>query len=321
MKEPAYRIELRPPDITPYRTGNTGLDYVTTLDSGRPGPHVVINALTHGNELCGAIAIDFLFRAGVRPLLGRLTLCLANVIAYRAFSPVQPTASRYIDEDFNRLWSPEILDGTGDSLELRRARTLRAIYERADYLLDLHSMQHATAPLTLCGRTERGRVLACALGFPEWVVSDGGHKSGRRLIDYPIFAEEKGHQTALLVECGQHWHRTSASVAVETTLRLLSHLGILDRDFVGRYLPQVVRPRPKIIEVTDAVTVGSDTFTFAADYIGMERISRQGTVIAHDGDREIRTPYDECILIMPARRLKAGQTAVRLGRITGTCPD
>jgi hypothetical protein len=36
-------------------------------------------------------------------------------------------------------------------------------------------------------------------------------------------------------------------------------------------------------------------------------------VIAHDGSTPIRTPYDDCILIMPSRRLASGLTAVRLG--------
>ena len=39
-----------------------------------------------------------------------------------------------------------------------------------------------------------------------------------------------------------------------------------------------------------------------------------GTVIAYDGTRPIRTPYDDCVLIMPSRRLAPGLTAVRLGR-------
>jgi hypothetical protein len=29
----------------------------------------------------------------------------------------------------------------------------------------------------------------------------------------------------------------------------------------------------------------------------------------------VRTPYDDCILIMPSRRLAPGLTAVRLGRL------
>ena len=32
----AYRVELTPPDIEPYREGNTGIDYVTTFTSAAP---------------------------------------------------------------------------------------------------------------------------------------------------------------------------------------------------------------------------------------------------------------------------------------------
>ena len=42
---------------------------------------------------------------------------------------------------------------------------------------------------------------------------------------------------------------------------------------------------------------------------------RAGTLVARDGDTEIRTPYDECALVMPMRRrARPGDTAVRLGR-------
>jgi hypothetical protein len=56
-----YPVELTVPDISVYRSGNTGLDYVTTFDSEKPGPHVMVSAVTHGNELCGAITLDFCF--------------------------------------------------------------------------------------------------------------------------------------------------------------------------------------------------------------------------------------------------------------------
>jgi predicted deacylase len=65
----AYRVELTPPDLSPYREGNTGIEYVTSFVAGEPGPHVLITALTHGNEICGAITLDKLFRAGVRRAL------------------------------------------------------------------------------------------------------------------------------------------------------------------------------------------------------------------------------------------------------------
>jgi predicted deacylase len=103
-------IELFPPDISAYAAGNTGIDYYTTFDSGMPGPHVLVNAVTHGNELCGAIALDFLFRHDVRPIRGKLSLGFANYMAFLRFDPAGPTASRYVDEDINRLWSPDVLD-------------------------------------------------------------------------------------------------------------------------------------------------------------------------------------------------------------------
>ena len=41
-----------------------------------------MQALTHGNEVCGAIAVDWLLREGVRPRRGTLTLIFANAEAY-----------------------------------------------------------------------------------------------------------------------------------------------------------------------------------------------------------------------------------------------
>ena len=48
MSDEIYPVELVAPDIEPYRKGNLGIDFVTSFDSGKPGPHVMINAVTHG---------------------------------------------------------------------------------------------------------------------------------------------------------------------------------------------------------------------------------------------------------------------------------
>lgn len=315
MIESAPPIQLVPPDVAPYRRGNTGVDFATTLTSGRPGPHVVVNALMHGNELCGAVALDALFRMGVRPVRGSLTLAFANVAAYRAFDAERPYVSRFIDEDMNRLWAPEVLDSRRSSVELRRARALRPLYDTADVLLDLHSMTNDTAPLTLCGRTARAASLARALGHPAWIVADAGHSAGRRLLDYPRFAEG-GAGTALLVECGQHWRAETGAVALEVCLRLLRALDLVDPSTVAGRIPERGGPA-RLVEVTHAVTAATDGFTFAEPYAGLEVIPRAGTVIGRDGAVPVATPYDDCVLIMPGRRLRPGQTAVRLGRIVG----
>jgi predicted deacylase len=312
----SYAIELSAPDIARYAAGNTGIPYVTTFDSGRPGPHVLVNALTHGNEICGAIALDRLFRDGVRPVAGKLTLSFANVEAYGRFDPANPTASRFVDEDFNRVWDIAMLDGSRQSAELRRARALRPIVAAADLLLDLHSMQHATAPLMLAGLRDKSVALARRVGVPAIIVRDAGHAAGRRMRDYGAFDEPASPKTALLVECGQHWEKRSAEVASETTLRFLAAAGVLPAAEAVRILDRAAPPQ-RTVTVTDAVTITSDRFEFADDYRGLEVVPCAGTLIARDGGQEVRTPYDECILIMPSRRLQRGQTAVRLGRFTG----
>lgn len=312
----SYRIELTPPDIEPYRAGNTGIPFVTTLTAAEPGPHVMVCALTHGNEICGAIALDRLLRAGIRPRRGRMTLSFNNVAAYREFDPRYPIASRYIDEDFNRLWHPAILDGPRQSVELDRARAMRPVVESADFLLDLHSMQYATAPLMLAGLLPRSRELARRIGIPELIMCDAGHAAGPRMRDYGGFGDPESPKTALLIECGQHWERRSAQVATDVMLRFLIALGVATRDDVASLgdADFDANPRQRVIEVTAAVTITGDRFDFVEDYRGLEVIPRIGTLIGLDGGREIRTPYDDCVLIMPSRRLLRGQTAVRLGR-------
>jgi predicted deacylase len=311
-----YRVELMPPDIAPYRAGNTGTEYVTSFAAAAPGPHVLVMALTHGNEICGAIALDRLLRAGIRPRRGTLTLAFNNVAAYREFDPRYPIASRYIDEDFNRLWDPTTLDGPRHSTELDRARALRPFVDAADFLLDLHSMQYATAPLMLAGLLPRSRALAQKVGIPELIMCDRGHAAGPRMRDYGGFGDPAAAKTALLIEAGQHWERRAAEVACDFMLRFLIALDVVTRDEVAALGGPdfAAAPRQRVIEVTEAVTIAYDHFDFAGNFRGLEVLPKEGTLIGRDGPREVRTPYDNCVLVMPSRRLVRGQTAVRLGR-------
>jgi predicted deacylase len=315
MQNDSYPIELSAPDIAPYKAGNTGTDYVTCFDSGKPGPHVMLTAVVHGNELCGAIALDWLFRHDVRPLQGRLSLGFMNVAAYLSFDPANPTASRFVDEDFNRLWTAAVLDNPERrSAELTRARGLRPYIDTVDLLLDIHSMQQKTPPLMMAGPLAKGRQLAKAVGLPEIVVTDSGHAAGRRMRDYEGFADPASPKNALLVECGQHWEAAAGPLAIHTALRFLLVNGVIDADFAAQGLDGVTLPRQQFIEVTGPVTIANENFRFVEDYRGLEVIPKAGTVIAYDGEAPVATPYDDCVLIMPSRRLNPGASAVRLGR-------
>lgn len=312
---PSVAVELQAPDIRDHRQSSTGTDYIHTFDSGEPGPHAMVNALTHGNEICGAIVVDRLLRQALRPTRGKLTLAFANIEAFSRFDPANPYATRFVDEDFNRVWSPQTLDGTGTTVELRRARALRPFIEAADYLLDIHSMLEPSPPVMICGPLEKGIRFAFDVGVPQHVVSDTGHANGTRMRDFDGFGDPSSPRNALLVECGQHWERSSERVAWQTTWRFLNQLGLVDPAQAAREIDLEV-PAQRLIRVTEAVIASSPAFRFAKSFTGLDVIPRQGDVIAWDGDQPVRAPYDNCVLVMPVpNNVKTGLTAVRLGRL------
>ncbi len=311
---PIPPIDIAFPDIGRWKAGNIGTAYVWRFASDCAGPQVTIQALTHGNEVCGAIANDWLLREGVRPVRGTLTLTFANVEAYQRFKPEDPFSSRCVDEDFNRLWTSEVLDGDRQSQDLRRARELRPVYDATDYLLDLHSMTDACPPLALAGRQRKGLELAQAIGVPEHIVIDAGHAAGKRLRDYGAFDDPVDPRSAVLIECGQHWERAAPEVAKQSALRFLRHFGMLDQAFLEAHLDTAPRPPQRAIEITDVVTITTENFAFACPVGGLDVIGKGGSLLAHDGDRAVYTPYDDAVLVMPTRQPKKGETAVRIGR-------
>jgi predicted deacylase len=310
-------IEVAFPDLGRWAAGNAGIPYVWTFAAERAGPHVLLQALTHGNEVCGAIALDWLLDTGTRPVRGTLTVCFANIAAYRTFDHAEPFSSRCVDEDYNRLWTEEVLDGPRSSTDLARARELRPLYDHVDYLLDLHSMTDPCPPLMMAGRQRKGVELAQSLGTPAHIIVDGGHAAGKRLRDYAFFDDPADPRNALLLECGQHWESAAPDVARRVTLLFLRHFGMTDPAFLERHLEPLPMPEQKVIEVTDAITITTDAFAFAIPVHGLHVVPEAGTLLARDGDTEVLTPYDHCVLIMPTRRPRMGETAVRLGRYVG----
>jgi succinylglutamate desuccinylase len=305
---PEFAVRIAAPDLTPYLQGNTGIEGFTTLDSGRPGPHVVAVSLIHGNEFAGAIVLVELLAAGFIPKCGRLTLGFANLAAFARFDAENPTASRYAEEDMNRVWDDYQLFGVRHSLELDRARQIRPLVDTADMLLDLHTMLWPADPALLCGAGPRGRQLAAAIGTPGQIIADAGHVGGKRLIDYGRFTEGAEQLAAcVLVEAGQHWHEAAVSQCRASLRSLLRHAGMLDA-------PQP-QHHPSFARVIQTITARSNRFNFVRPYRGGDVIRRAGTVIAHDGEEKVVTPEDNMMLVMPSLRVSHGQTAVRLARL------
>jgi predicted deacylase len=313
----AHEVQLKPPLISTREASPTGVDYVHEVVSGIDGPEVLITALVHGNEYSGALALDAFLASGVCPRRGRITAAFCNVAAFNRFDLARPDASRFVDEDFNRVWSSARLNGPVGSCELGRARQLKPFVERATHLLDLHSMHEPCGALLISGLLQRNIDFGQALRIGAQVVVDAGHEDGVRMRDFGRLAEPGRSEIALLLEAGQHWELSSLQTARNALMRFLIASGVIENADVpaGWILPDLPSPGPII--VTDRVVARSMNFSFVKDFRGGEVIERAGDIIATDDGVAVRVPYDKCVLVMPSvRQLLPGVTTVRLGRRT-----
>ncbi|WP_367066722.1 succinylglutamate desuccinylase/aspartoacylase family protein [Oryzisolibacter sp. LB2S] len=319
MTDP-LQFALPAPDIAAWRAGNTDTEGVWRFDSGNPGRHVLISALIHGNELCGAWALKGLLEAGLRPQAGRLTLAFCNLAAFDRFDPANHDAARFVEQDMNRQWQDARMDAA-DSLERRRCDALRPYVAEADWLLDLHSMHEPCVPLLLTGMQPRNLQLAKALATPEHIVIDAGHQDGTRMRDYGRFGLDDaaaGDSRSLLVECGFHGDPASRAVAQDMCLRFLQAAGVVDAATLAQRLPGwrlPDAPRQWALAVTGPVVAKSERFRFTEPFTGLEVIPKAGTVIGDNDGEPVTTPYDDCVLVMPStRQARAGVTVVRFAR-------
>jgi predicted deacylase len=305
MQELAF--ELLPRDLSAYRQGNTGIPYVHRFESGRPGPHVLVNALTHGNELCGMVGATHLLDNAVRPQVGTLTVSFANVAAYESFDRTQPFESRQLVDNLNRIWSDELLEGQRDSPELRRAREMRPAVVAADHILDIHSTSQDVQPFWVYPDFKRNADTALAIGRPAvHLVMPQGLGSGTPLVQHGRHGLRDGAGAALVVECGQHFRRASGELAVQVALDFIAHFGLID-------------PRPasggrqQRFQLIQTCLVKTPRFRFARPLVGFEVFSL-GELIAIDGEEEIRAPCTDCTVLMPTRQPVVGREGLYLAQ-------
>jgi Succinylglutamate desuccinylase / Aspartoacylase family len=309
-------FELPVPDLSAWRAGNCDVPGVWRFDSGAMGRQVLVTALIHGNELCGAWALLAALQAGLRPRRGTLTLAFCNLAAFDRFDPCQPDDSRSVDEDLNRVWGDMPWRHASQlSLERQRALQLLPLVEAADWLLDLHSM-HAPGPaLVLTGTAARHAELARHLLTPELLVADAGHAAGRRLRDHGRFGQDTDDGSrALLIECGFHGELAARDVAIDMLGRFLMASACVDAADVPDHWLKTPPARQRLLHVTDAVTVAAGPApSFAQAWATGQCIDAAGTLLGLNGGRPFHTPYANCTLVMPSlRHAKPGSTLVRL---------
>lgn len=314
------RFELDRPDLSPWRAGNTGTEGVWRFEADAPGRELLVTALVHGNELCGAWALVHALQVGLRPRRGALTLAFVNLASFDRFDANDPHASRFIDHDLNRLWGAMPWRETAQptSIEQQRVLELLPFVERSQWLLDLHSMHEPGPPLGLVGPLPQHAQHALRLGAPALLVSDAGHRAGCRLRDHGAYGDAAaGEHFALLVECGWHGAPASVAVALDLLARFVVSSGCVNAaDVPPSWMHfNAGTPRQRIVQVTDTVTVAEGPApAFAKPWACGEVIQAAGTLLGWNGGEPFHTPREHCVLIMPTLvHATPGATLMRLG--------
>jgi predicted deacylase len=200
---------------------------IVTYRTVEAGPALTVLGAVHGNERCGAEAINRLIaevdKGAVTLKRGTLQLVpITNPRAYRE-------GVRFVERNLNRhLYPKEAKVNYEDHLD----PILCGVLDRTDVLLDLHSYTSQGGPfIFLGGENAREVAFAKALGVPDFVVgwadafgSGDGIKESQGTTEY---ARTRG-ALAVTLECGQHLNADAADIGYRAILRGLAHLDMLD---------------------------------------------------------------------------------------------
>jgi len=301
-------------DLEPYRRGNTGIPYAFSFDSGRPGPHVVVTSLAHGNEPGGLEAVVALVERGIAPLRGRLSLAICNVEAYHASNGVDPYGARFVEEDFNRVWSDEKLDGDGRTIELERARQLRPLVADADILLDLHATPYEASPYFVLRPGTRGVAFSARIGAPHTRFHfNQGSAHSPTLSNYRQFSDPASTAVGVTLECGLFFARETIAVALNAVGRILDLHGMIEPETLEELTAwRDPRPRRDIIVEYPEPTQTAEMLFLARP--GDFRPFAAGEIAAFDGGRPIAAPYDGALVLWIKQTFEKGVQAFMWGR-------
>ncbi|HVK54724.1 MAG TPA: succinylglutamate desuccinylase/aspartoacylase family protein [Burkholderiales bacterium] len=201
-----------------------------TYHALEPGTTLAVLGAVHGNERCGAEAINRVIadldRGSVSLKRGTLQLMpIANPKAYAE-------GVRFTERNLNRyLFPKEIKSCYEDYLD----PIVCGFLDKADAVLDLHSYtSQGDAFIFLGGANSDENKFARALGVGDFVhgwaeaLGQGGGKGGDKESQGTTeYARSKG-ALAVTLECGQHQNVEAPDVGYRAILLALRHFQMLD---------------------------------------------------------------------------------------------
>ena len=266
-----------------------------------PRPYVGVGGAMHGDEPCGALAIqriagDFESRM-LAPAQGTVFLIHANPKATSLGRRHTPEG-----EDLNRLWSFDFtrrLRQEAWGYEHHRAVELKEVLGDLDLFLDLHSAKTETPAFGVSNGEAEIDEIAQRIGL-SFVVESWYGLADKVIIGFLKLAGVP----ALSVECGAHGDPDIAAKAHRIAMSFLRATGAVADEQEG--LGEQVRR----VRVVETITRPSQEFHFGAPWTGFQRIE-PGTLIGRDRVTEIRAAQS-CYAVLPNEHVAVGEDVVYL---------
>ena len=261
------------------------------------GPLVLSIGGMHGNEPAGVLALQQVLgslHASNLPFRGRFVGLAGNRAALAR-------GCRYIDQDFNRLWSPERVQqlkrqersadtGAEDAEQRELLEELEAQLARRHgpvVFLDLHTTSAAGRPFVVIGDTLLNRRFAfrlraaMILGLEEQLEGT--------LLNY---LSERGH-VAIGFEAGQH----AAPSAVENHVAAIWSVLVTAGCIPTTAVPASSERRPAVVEIRHHHLIqDGDGFVMQPGFTNFQPV-RRGQLLAHDRHGPIRAAESGQILM------------------------
>jgi uncharacterized protein len=278
----------------------TNIPFSYLLDTKAKGPTVTIIGGIHGNETCGVETFYWLkekFPLNNKIDCGKLYIILGNPKAAEL-------GQRYFEEDLNRQF-----DTKSNSFKLSyeglRAKEIKTILKKTDFLLDIHSTSSPSTPMSCSEGKNKDMKIAATLGVKYITTNwDGKLKEGCAADEWMA----KIGKIGITIECGSHKSHTSTPFAKQTAIRFLNAIGMIDTK------AKPLLKKPKVIKITENIYPTHDSFQFTKNFKSFDPIPK-GSVYAIENGKKLKAK-ENYLIIMPNKNIQIGVDAGFLGKIT-----
>ncbi|MFK7809680.1 MAG: succinylglutamate desuccinylase/aspartoacylase family protein [Saprospiraceae bacterium] len=279
------------------------------------GPLVIVIGGMHGNEPAGLRALERMFKMlELEPEHNPAFEFKGCLLGIRGNTQSIEKEVRFIDKDFNRIWTNEqvakvkassIEDLKNEDLELREMIDLleaeiKAYQPEKIILLDLHTTTAHGGIFSIPSDTEDSLKLAVELHAPVVLGLLEGIEG--TLLHY-FRTENTGVETiSIAFESGQHNEILSINRAIAAITNCLRTVGCVRAEHVENRHDQLLisysKNLPKVTRLVDVHHIkAGDRFEMKPGYTNFQKV-KKGEPLAHDINGAIYA-QEEALVLMP----------------------